>query len=138
MKSQFNEFLISENYVSLGSSSFSSRLLIFRVSEKNTNEECMVLKNNDQMIVEINQIIRKLHQYSIFPVLLKDFVQNYSSITSTMIYWYVSFCYILTGLPMYNHGNYLVRLGNFVQWLGEQAEQMEVEIYPGIAASEVN
>ena len=39
---------------------------------------------------------------------------------------------------MYNHGNYLIRLGNFVQWLGEQAEQMDVEIYPGIAASEVN
>ena len=39
---------------------------------------------------------------------------------------------------MYNHGNYLVRLGHFVGWLGEQAEEMEVEIYPGIAASEVN
>lgn len=38
---------------------------------------------------------------------------------------------------MYNHGNYLVRLGNFVHWLGEQAEQLEVEVYPGIAASEV-
>lgn len=23
---------------------------------------------------------------------------------------------------MYNHGNYIVRLGNFVKWLGEQAE----------------
>lgn len=44
---------------------------------------------------------------------------------------------IFKGLPMYNHGNYLVRLGNFVQWLGEQAEKMEVEIYPGIAASEI-
>jgi len=44
---------------------------------------------------------------------------------------------LFKGLPMYNHGNYLVRLGNFVQWLGEQAEQMDVEIYPGIAASEV-
>lgn len=41
------------------------------------------------------------------------------------------------GLPNYNHGNYVVRLGNVVQWLGEQAEEMEVEIYPGIAASEV-
>ena len=45
---------------------------------------------------------------------------------------------MLTGLPMYNHGNYIVRLGNFVRWLGEQAEALGVEIYPGYAASEVS
>lgn len=44
---------------------------------------------------------------------------------------------ILRGFPMHNHGNYIVRLGHFVQWLGEQAEQLGVEIYPGFAASEV-
>lgn len=44
---------------------------------------------------------------------------------------------VFKGLPMYNHGNYLVRLGHFVKWLGEQAEELEVEVYPGIAASEV-
>ncbi|XP_031549333.1 electron transfer flavoprotein-ubiquinone oxidoreductase, mitochondrial-like [Actinia tenebrosa] len=44
---------------------------------------------------------------------------------------------IFKGLPMYNHGNYIVRLGNFVRWLGEQAEELGVEIYPGYAASEV-
>ncbi|XP_078356151.1 electron transfer flavoprotein-ubiquinone oxidoreductase, mitochondrial-like, partial [Oculina patagonica] len=44
---------------------------------------------------------------------------------------------ILPGLPMHNHGNYIVRLGNFVRWLGEQAEALGVEIYPGYAASEV-
>ncbi|XP_071846903.1 electron transfer flavoprotein-ubiquinone oxidoreductase, mitochondrial-like isoform X2 [Apostichopus japonicus] len=41
------------------------------------------------------------------------------------------------GLPMYNHGNYVVRLGNVVKWLGEQAEELGVEIYPGYPASEV-
>uniref|UniRef100_A0A673A0D0 Electron transfer flavoprotein-ubiquinone oxidoreductase n=1 Tax=Sphaeramia orbicularis TaxID=375764 RepID=A0A673A0D0_9TELE len=44
---------------------------------------------------------------------------------------------ILPGLPMVNHGNYIVRLGNFVRWLGEQAEELGVELYPGYAASEV-
>ncbi|XP_065059114.1 electron transfer flavoprotein-ubiquinone oxidoreductase, mitochondrial-like [Rhopilema esculentum] len=44
---------------------------------------------------------------------------------------------IFKGLPMNNHGNYIVRLGSFVQWLGEQAEALGVEIYPGIAASEI-
>ena len=38
---------------------------------------------------------------------------------------------------MRNHGNYIVRLGNVVRWLGDQAEELGVEVYPGIAASEV-
>lgn len=40
-------------------------------------------------------------------------------------------------LPLDNHGNYLVRLGHLVKWLGEQAEQLGVEVYPGTGASEV-
>lgn len=44
---------------------------------------------------------------------------------------------VFKGLPMYNHGNYIVRLGNVVAWLGTQAEELGVEIYPGYAASEV-
>jgi electron-transferring-flavoprotein dehydrogenase len=44
---------------------------------------------------------------------------------------------IFKGLPMYNHGNYIVRLGKFVQWLGEQAEAEGVEIYAGYPAAEV-
>ena len=39
--------------------------------------------------------------------------------------------------PMQNHGNYIISLGNFCRWLGEQAEAMEVEIYPGFAAAEI-
>lgn len=38
---------------------------------------------------------------------------------------------------MNNHGNYIVSLGNVCRWLAEQAEAMEVEIYPGFAGSEV-
>jgi electron-transferring-flavoprotein dehydrogenase len=36
-----------------------------------------------------------------------------------------------------NHGNYIVSLGAVVRWLGEQAEALGVEIYPGFAASEI-
>ena len=32
---------------------------------------------------------------------------------------------------MSNKGNYVVSLGNVVRWLGEQAEALGVEIYPG-------
>ncbi|MBL8689920.1 MAG: electron transfer flavoprotein-ubiquinone oxidoreductase [Rhodospirillaceae bacterium] len=38
---------------------------------------------------------------------------------------------------MNNHGNYIVSLGNVVRWLGTQAEELGVEIYPGFAAAEV-
>ncbi len=36
-----------------------------------------------------------------------------------------------------NHGNYIVSLGNVVRWLGQQAEELGVEIYPGFAAAEL-
>ncbi|MEM6851431.1 MAG: electron transfer flavoprotein-ubiquinone oxidoreductase [Pseudomonadota bacterium] len=36
-----------------------------------------------------------------------------------------------------NHGNYIASLGNVCRWLAEQAEALEVEIYPGMAASDV-
>ena len=38
---------------------------------------------------------------------------------------------------MNNHGNYIISLGNFCRWLGEQAEALGVEVYPGFAAAEV-
>ncbi|MCY0154139.1 electron transfer flavoprotein-ubiquinone oxidoreductase [Hoeflea alexandrii] len=38
---------------------------------------------------------------------------------------------------MNNHGNYIVSLSNVTKWLGERAEALGVEIYPGFAASEV-
>ncbi|MBM3535139.1 MAG: electron transfer flavoprotein-ubiquinone oxidoreductase [Alphaproteobacteria bacterium] len=38
---------------------------------------------------------------------------------------------------MNNHGNFIVSLGNVVRWLGQQAEGLGVEIYPGFAAAEV-
>ena len=39
--------------------------------------------------------------------------------------------------PMHNIGNYIVSMGNVCRWLGEQAEAMGVEIFPGFTAAEV-
>jgi electron-transferring-flavoprotein dehydrogenase len=36
-----------------------------------------------------------------------------------------------------NEGNYIISLGNVVRWLGKQAEELGVEIFPGFAAAEV-
>ncbi|TCS42548.1 electron transfer flavoprotein-ubiquinone oxidoreductase [Reinekea marinisedimentorum] len=38
---------------------------------------------------------------------------------------------------MNNEGNYIISLGNLCRWLGEQAEALGVEIFPGFAAAEV-
>ncbi|MGH8447347.1 MAG: NAD(P)/FAD-dependent oxidoreductase, partial [Solimonas sp.] len=35
---------------------------------------------------------------------------------------------------MHNEGNYVISLGNLCRWLGQQAEALGVEIYPGFAA----
>jgi electron-transferring-flavoprotein dehydrogenase len=37
----------------------------------------------------------------------------------------------------HNEGNYVVSLGNVTRWLGQQAEALGVEIFPGFAATEV-
>jgi electron-transferring-flavoprotein dehydrogenase len=39
--------------------------------------------------------------------------------------------------PMHNAGNYIISLCRLCQWLGEQAEAMEVNVFPGFAAAEV-
>jgi electron-transferring-flavoprotein dehydrogenase len=38
---------------------------------------------------------------------------------------------------MNNHGNFIISLSQLVKWLGERAEELGVEIYPGFAAAEV-
>ena len=39
--------------------------------------------------------------------------------------------------PIHNDGNYAISLGNLCRWLGEQAEAMGVNIFPGFAAAEI-
>lgn len=38
---------------------------------------------------------------------------------------------------MDNHGNYIISLANLCRWLGEQAEQLGVDIFPGFPANEI-
>lgn len=36
-----------------------------------------------------------------------------------------------------NHGNYVISLANVVRWLGQQAENLGVEVFPGFPAAEI-
>ena len=38
---------------------------------------------------------------------------------------------------MSNHGKYIVSMGNVCRWLAEQAEALEVEVFPGMACSQL-
>ena len=38
---------------------------------------------------------------------------------------------------MSNEGNYVISLSQLCRWMGQQAEEMGIEIYPGIAASKI-
>ena len=38
---------------------------------------------------------------------------------------------------VHNEGNYLISLSSLVRWLGEQAEEMGVDILPGFAADQI-
>ncbi len=38
---------------------------------------------------------------------------------------------------MNNHGNYIVSMGNICRWMAEQAEALGVEVFPGMACSEL-
>ncbi|MDT2017250.1 MAG: electron transfer flavoprotein-ubiquinone oxidoreductase [Planktomarina sp.] len=38
---------------------------------------------------------------------------------------------------MNNHGNFIVSMGNVCRWMAEQAEELGVEIFPGMACSEL-
>ncbi len=38
---------------------------------------------------------------------------------------------------MNNHGNYVVSMGNVCRWMAEQAEELGVEIFPGMSCSEL-
>jgi electron-transferring-flavoprotein dehydrogenase len=39
--------------------------------------------------------------------------------------------------PMHNKGNYIISLGRLCQWMGEQAEALGVNVFPGFAACEI-
>ena len=38
---------------------------------------------------------------------------------------------------MNNHGNYIVSMGNVCRWMAEQAEELGVEVFPGMACSQL-
>jgi len=45
---------------------------------------------------------------------------------------------MITPKTMHNSGNYIVSMANVCRWLGEQAENLGIEVYPGFPAASVH
>jgi len=45
---------------------------------------------------------------------------------------------MITPKTMHNDGNYIVSMANLCRWLGEQAEALGIEVYPGFAAASIH
>ena len=44
---------------------------------------------------------------------------------------------LLAPKSMHNKGNFIISLGNLCRWLGEQAEALNIDIFPGFSAAEL-
>ncbi len=65
------------------------------------------------------------------PLTVKAGADKFRYLTKNKSWW------MPTPPQMKNHGNYIISLSQLGRWLGEQAEGLGVEIYPGFAAAEV-
>src|SRR5271168_4227496 len=84
------------------------------------------------------------------PIALNELIPDWKSkgapidtpVTDDRIYYlgpagHIRIPNFITPPLMWNHGNYIVSLGNVCRWLATQAEALGVEIYAGFPASEV-
>jgi electron-transferring-flavoprotein dehydrogenase len=84
------------------------------------------------------------------PIALNELIPNWKELGAPLNQLVTDDAYIFLGeqssfrvpnlfLPPFadNHGNYIISLGALTKWLGEQAEALGVEIFPGFTGAEV-
>lgn len=50
---------------------------------------------------------------------------------------HISIPEIFLPAEIHNKGNYIISLGNLCQWLGEKAEELGVDVLPGVAGDKI-
>ena len=128
--------------VGAGPSGLSAAIKLKQLSKENNKEisVCVIEKGS-----EVGSHI--LSGAVIETKALDELIPNWKSLNSTLktqakedkfLYLTETKSYQFPTPPqMHNKGNYIISLGDFCKWLGEQAEALEVEIYPGFSASEI-
>lgn len=81
------------------------------------------------------------------PIALNELIPNWqelgapvkTAVTQDAFYWLSKSKSksLPTPLTMKNEGNYIISLGKLCEWLGEKAESMGVNIFPGFAADKI-
>ena len=128
--------------VGAGPSGLSAAIKLKQLSKKNNKElsVCVIEKGSEVgahivsgAVIETKALDELIPDWSEKNCPLKTKAKN-----DKFLYLTEAKSYQLPTPPqMHNKGNYIVSLSDFSKWLAEQAEALEIEIYPGFSASEV-
>ena len=129
-----------------GPAGLSSACRLMQLAAENEREiSVVVLEKGSEVGAHIlsGAILEPTALNELFPDWKEKQAPLNTEVTGDEIYFYtgpekaIKMPNALVPKPMHNDGNYIVSLGNVTRWLGEQAEALGVEIFPGFAASEV-
>ena len=128
--------------VGAGPSGLSTAIKLKQLSKKNNKEIsiCIVEKGSEVgshilsgAVVETKSLDELIPNWKDTDIPVKTQAK-----TDKFLYLTEHKSYTLPTPPqMKNHGNYIVSLGNLCNWLGNYAENLGIEIYPGFSASEI-
>lgn len=115
-----------------------------RAKQLNPDVSVVVLEKGSEIGAHIlsGAVIDPEYLFELFPNALKDGAPLHAPVTEDQFYVLgpagaLPIPSMMLPPFMCNEGNYAVSLGNVTAWLGQKAEELGVEVYPGMAVSEV-
>ena len=113
--------------------------------ENNLELSVCVLEKGSEIGAHIlsGAVIEATALEELFPDSLQRGAPLHTSVTEDQVYFMtgpessIKTPNFLVPASMHNKGNYIVSLGNVCRWLAEQAEALDVDIFPGFAAAEI-
>lgn len=132
--------------VGAGPSGLSTACRLMQLAQENETElSIVVLEKGSEVGAHIlsGAVLDPVALNELFPDWQEREAPLNTPVTSDEIYFYtgpekaVRMPNWLTPKTMHNDGNYIISLGNLTRWLGEQAESLGVEVFPGFAAAEI-
>ena len=103
------------------------------ILEKASEVGAHILSGNVFETRALDELIPNWHELDA-PVNTKVNSEDFSFLTKDKCFKIPNF---LLPKTLQNHGNYIISLSNLCKWLGEYAENLGVEIFPGFAASKL-
>jgi electron-transferring-flavoprotein dehydrogenase len=105
------------------------------IVEKGVEVGAHILSGNVFETVALDELFPDWRDDPDVPISTKASDDSFKILTSDKNYFTIPS--ILHPPELHNKGNYIISLSQLVRWLGNKAEELGVEIYPGFAASEV-